>query len=331
MNGWWLIAGVAILFLLETLYIRWARQTQYVDRPNDRSSHTQPTALGGGFIFPFAFSLAAFLSGLTLVPILVLAMALLGLLDDRWRLRVSVRLPFQLILVAILVKCAVPDISIWWLIIVIILVTGWLNTFNFMDGINGITVCYGAVMIFSLLWSRLWPGGMHLSVENAPAVFTLCAIFVFAWFNFRKKARVFAGDVGSVGLAFVIAWLFLDSWQGANSMYLLAFPALYAVDSVFTIGIRLGKGENIFTAHRQHLYQLLANECGMDHRLVSVIYAAVQLGVNVPVWWVSDKLNTLETVGMLLGLYAVLGAAYLIIRFQVILNWEKRGKCEGVD
>ena len=149
-----------------------------------------------------------------------------------------------------------------------------------MDGINGITAAYTAVFLGSL---ALIPLASHIPRPTLSAILPgmLAAVLAFAWFNFRKKARCFAGDVGSISLALIIAWAFLSCWQGPSTLYLLLFPALYAVDSVMTICVRLYRRENIFQAHRTHLYERLANEAGWDHRAVATLYGGLQLGINL--------------------------------------------------
>jgi UDP-N-acetylmuramyl pentapeptide phosphotransferase/UDP-N-acetylglucosamine-1-phosphate transferase len=107
------------------------------------------------------------------------------------------------------------------------------------------------------------------------------SILVFLFFNFRKKARCFAGDVGSVAMAFILIFLLLQLvYTTENLLWVLLFY-IYGIDSVVTIMYRLKRGENIFKPHRTHLYQYLCNEMKWQHRTVSVIYGIAQFIVNV--------------------------------------------------
>jgi UDP-N-acetylmuramyl pentapeptide phosphotransferase/UDP-N-acetylglucosamine-1-phosphate transferase len=170
----------------------------------------------------------------------------------------------------------------WWPIALVFTI-GIVNAYNFMDGINGITAAYSFTILASLYFLNREIG---LFDENLVICLALGNI-VFSFFNFRVKAKCFAGDVGSVSMAFSL--LFLTMWSiitTGNFIFILFF-ALYGVDSVLTILHRLLKGENIFEPHRQHLFQYLANERKMPHLLVSALYmlgqAIISLGVLL-VW-----------------------------------------------
>lgn len=104
---------------------------------------------------------------------------------------------------------------------------------------------------------------------------------VFNIFNFRTNAKCFAGDVGAVTIAFVILFLMGQLILKTGDLSYIILLAVYGVDSVFTIIHRLHLRENIFDAHRKHAYQLLANELKWKHTLVSSLYMAVQLVINI--------------------------------------------------
>lgn len=149
-----------------------------------------------------------------------------------------------------------------------------------MDGINGITGAYSIVVLGGLQYvnykvvSFIQPDLIWLPI---------LASLVFLFFNFRKKAKCFAGDVGSVTVAFwVIFLLFKLILITQNYVYVL-FLAVYGVDAVLTIIHRLKLKQNIFDAHRLHFYQILANEQKWPHLIVSTVYALLQLGIIVAV------------------------------------------------
>jgi len=151
---------------------------------------------------------------------------------------------------------------------------GIVNAYNFMDGINGITGLYSIAVLASLQYVNLSYGNfVHPDLIWYPMI----ASIVFLFFNYRKRARCFAGDVGSVAIAFWIVTLLLLLIIKTENLIWLGFLMVYGVDAVMTILHRIRLKQNIMEAHRLHFYQILANEKKMPHRLVSLIYFAVQL------------------------------------------------------
>jgi UDP-N-acetylmuramyl pentapeptide phosphotransferase/UDP-N-acetylglucosamine-1-phosphate transferase len=163
----------------------------------------------------------------------------------------------------------------WWLtIIAYIFFVGVMNAYNFMDGINGITGLYSLVILLSLQYVN------YKVIAFTPPDFIYYAIvacLVFLFFNFRKRAKCFAGDVGSLGVSFWIVTLLLQLIIQSHSIIWILFLAGYGVDTVGTILHRICLKQNIFKAHRMHFYQILSNEWKISHRKVSVLYALVQL------------------------------------------------------
>src|SRR5690606_11678532 len=142
------------------------------------------------------------------------------------------------------------------LVIGFIIIVGVINAYNFMDGIDGITACYSLAIGSLLLIENYKLNFIHQDL----LIFSILGILVFGFFNFRTKAKCFAGDVGSVAIAFIILFaLGKLILQTGNFLYIL-FLVVYGVDSIWTIVRRLYLKENIFEAHRSHLYQYLGNE-----------------------------------------------------------------------
>ncbi len=167
--------------------------------------------------------------------------------------------------------------SLFWLLLSLPVILGFINAYNFMDGINGITVVNSLVTIGTIAYLN------HTLKLIDPELlsYTMMALLIFGFFNFRKRAACFAGDVGAVSMAFLITLLVVMLIMHTGNFYYLAFVFVYGVDSFGTIIERLIKRENIFEAHRSHLYQLMANQSSMPHLVVSSIYGLVQLAVNV--------------------------------------------------
>ena len=157
-----------------------------------------------------------------------------------------------------------------------------------MDGINGITGLYSLVALLSLLYVNQ---NMVSFVDRDFIIYPVLACLVFLFFNFRKKAKCFMGDIGSMGIAFwVVALIGLLMMKTGEIKWIL-FLAVYGVEVISTILERLKLKENIFEAHRRHLYQLFSNEKKVSHLVVSAIYAFLQLLINVivilldlPIW-----------------------------------------------
>ena len=198
----------------------------------------------------------------------------------------------------------------WWLLIIMaIVVTGFLNAFNFMDGINGITGAYGLITIISLTVIN------EFFVPFMPSelgIFVLLGLLVFNYFNFRVKAQCFAGDVGSISLPFIIAFFILKLYFISQAPILILLLAVYGVDSVNTILKRVLIGENIFMPHRSHLYQILVHKKQWSHLQVSTIYGLVQLAINVVVVSLMNVAFEMQLIISITGLL-ILTAIYWVL------------------
>ncbi|AQX08198.1 MraY family glycosyltransferase [Elizabethkingia ursingii] len=267
---------LVLLFIIELIYFKIADKFNIIDKPNERSSHTQITLRGGGIIFYFGallffiisdFQYPYFILGLTL-------MTLVSFLDDIFTLSNKIRLLIHLISV-ILMFLQIGLFSYVWFIplIALVLTIGIINAYNFMDGINGITASYSLIVLVLLAIVN-----QNINFINKDLIYySIIATLVFGFFNFRQKAKCFAGDVGSVSIAFIIVFLLTQLIVRTENMIYLLFLAVYGLDTIWTIIRRLLKKENIFKAHRSHLYQYLANENKTNKLVVSGTYGLVQL------------------------------------------------------
>jgi UDP-N-acetylmuramyl pentapeptide phosphotransferase/UDP-N-acetylglucosamine-1-phosphate transferase len=198
----------------------------------------------------------------------------------------------------------------WIIPISIVLLIGWINAFNFMDGINGITVLYAMVSLLTF--------GYLYQNQNQFPVFILMGIscLVFGFFNVRKKAKTFAGDVGSIAMAVFLAYFMLKLIFEKQQIGYLLFFSVYGIDAIVTILYRIKNKENILQPHRSHLYQYLSNEMQWSHVSVSLLYAVIQLAINCCVIVFINKGYMSPMVFLLTGL--VLMAVYWGIRIKVI-------------
>jgi UDP-N-acetylmuramyl pentapeptide phosphotransferase/UDP-N-acetylglucosamine-1-phosphate transferase len=157
-----------------------------------------------------------------------------------------------------------------------------------MDGINGITGVYTLVVMGSLLYVNT---KIQLFADGSFIKYAMIASLIFLFFNYRKRAKCFAGDVGSIAIAFWVIYLVLKLILATNSFIWLLFLAVYGIDAVCTIMHRLYLKQNIFEAHRLHFYQILSNEYKIQHRLVALLYGLIQAAISLLVVSLYQKNN----------------------------------------
>lgn len=262
------------------VYYRLAKKFGIVDKPNHRSSHSEVTVRGGGIIFPIAvlfwWMTSDFLN--TWMVLGLVWIAAVSMLDDMYTLSRKLRFGIQFFGLSL----AFYDLGLfeqkpfWALPILYFIALGIINAINFMDGINGITGLYFLVFFGSLLAINEFMPIFDSSLLH----YIILSILVFLIFNLRKKALMFAGDIGSISLAYLVIY-FLGKWYLASGNWtIILFLLVYGVDSFLTLGQRLLKGENVTQPHRSHLYQLLVNQLKKEHVLVALIIATLQFGLN---------------------------------------------------
>jgi len=270
-----------VFFLTIKVYFKIAAHYNIIDKPNERSSHTTLTIRGGGIIFVVA-ALAALVWHFDEYWLPVLGMLIIGtvsFLDDIYSLPNRVRMIFQVAAVTMMLYYlqVFANVNIFMVVLLYILVIGIINAYNFMDGINGITGLYSLVVLAAMQYVNIRQQAF-ISEDLIWLPALACVVFLF--FNFRKKAACFAGDVGSVTIAFWIVTMLLKLIFTTGDWKYLLFLSVYGVDTILTIIHRLSLRQNIFQAHRLHFYQILANERKIPHLVVTSLYAAAQLLVN---------------------------------------------------
>lgn len=267
---------MVLLFLAELFYFKLADKFNIIDKPNERSSHKRITLRGGGIIFYFG-ALAYFITSNFEYPWFILALTLItfiSFVDDIKSTKQITRLLFHFAAMALMFyQWGLFSLSWWWIVIALVVCTGIINAYNFMDGVNGITGGYSLVILVALAYFNK----EVVTFVNEGIIYTvLCSVFVFCFFNFRKKAKCFAGDVGSVSIAFILLFLIGKLIIRTGNFSWIILLSVYGVDSVLTIIHRLMLHENIALPHRKHLYQLMANELKIPHVTVSLIYMLIQ-------------------------------------------------------
>lgn len=306
-----------LLLLAELIYFRIANKYDIIDKPNERSSHSTIVLRGGGIIFLigvwmwsvfFGFQYPWFLVGLTLV-------AGISFVDDIHSLPDSVRLVVQFVAAAMaFYQLGILHWNLWWIVLFALIVyVGATNVINFMDGINGITTGYSlAVLVPLALLNR-----NDEYMEQSLVLSTILASLVFCLFNFRPKgkAKCFAGDVGSVGIAFIMLFLLGNVIIKTGDITWLIFLLVYGVDGCLTIVHRIMLRENLGEAHRKHTYQLMANELKIGHVKVALCYMIIQLIISLGFVYLCP--NTFwGHWTYLIGALAILIVVYILFRMK---------------
>jgi len=308
-----LLSLTVVLFAAELVYFKVAARFNIVDNPNFRSSHDRPVIRGGGILF-FVGLVIWFVYENESMPWFMVAATLVAMVsfaDDVKTTTPLQRFLFHFIaMLLVFYQLSLFTWPVWLIIVAIVVCIGTLNAFNFMDGVNGITGSNALVTLgtFGYVNQYIVP-----FTDPSLIIVIAVAVLVFLFFNFRKRARCFAGDVGSVTLAFILVFLLLSViYRTGNYSWALLF-LVFGIDSVITIVYRLWKRENIFKPHRTHLYQYMTNEMKMNHLFVSVIYGIVQLAVNIIMINYFKQFDWVTV-----GFVVAFAGGYVIIRERVL-------------
>ena len=322
------IAIFVLLLMLELIYFKIADKCNIIDKPNERSSHSTIVLRGGGIIFMlglwiwsafYGFGYPWFLAAVTLI-------AGVSFVDDIRSLPDSVRLVAQFVAMglmfyqlglfemfqmsdgSLLSGIVVPALIV---LLAIVVCVGASNIINFMDGINGITGGYALASLIPLFILNRELG----FVEDSLVVTVVLADVVFCLFNFRPKgkAKCFAGDVGSIGIAFILLFLIGRLVMLTGDVTYLIFLLVYGVDGCLTICHRILLHENLGEAHRKHAFQLMANELKIGHVTVSLIYMALQMAVSLGFIYLCPNTTAAHWVYLAIAL-AVLAIAYILFK-----------------
>ena len=323
-----------LLLVAELIYFSIADKFNIIDKPNERSSHSTIVLRGGGIIFPISILVWMALQMVhgewfmvkDYLPFVVGLVLICGVSfwDDVKSLPDSVRLMAQFVAMALMFwsmfgfrNSGFMVLDWYWrvavIIVALIVCVGASNIINFMDGINGIT---GAYAMASLIPLYILNNGVNGGfVDNSFIITMMLADVVFCYFNFRPrgKAKCFAGDVGSLGVAFILLFLIGCKVMQTGDITYLVFLVVYGVDGVLTICHRIMLHENLGQAHRKHVFQLMANELKMSHITVSLIYACLQLAISLGFIYLVPN-NILAHWTYLLSSIVVLSVAYVLFK-----------------
>lgn len=314
------LTSLIILLIGINTYLRIAKKWQIVDRPNERSSHQKVTIRGGGIVYSIAVLLFSFFflnfDDTFMLSLLggAIVLSVVSFIDDIKDLSAKLRLGIHLMVLCIAFWQIFFNLDYSWILIIAVfgLSVVMMNGYNFMDGINGISF----QMTLSVSVGLLILNDLVIRfVDSRLLVLITLANLIFGYFNFRKKAICFMGDIGSITLGFIFVVLCVKLGVALKSFSPILILMVYFLDVVSTMIQRLVQGENILKPHRKHLYQLLVNEFRMSHLLVSALYFIVQTSV-ILVWWLvfGFDISTKELL-LILGTYLIfywLIKAYLL-------------------
>jgi len=276
-----------IMFLFAFFYKKIAEALNIVDKPNHRSTHYNITVRGGGIIFV----LSVLLYGLFFKHNLPLAffiaffsLSFISYIDDIRSLPASFRFLFHIISLGLVFWEFAPIIlesyNYFFLVLFYIWTLALLNIYNFMDGINGNLFLNGLISLITLLIVNDY---LFHFVESSFLVISIISILIFGFFNFRKKAYFFAGDVGSIAVGFILIFLILKLFFEINNPIVLLLFGTFFIDGGMTIMKRLINKQNIFKPHKLHLYHRLFEVLNFSHLKISTYYFIGQMIVNATV------------------------------------------------
>jgi UDP-N-acetylmuramyl pentapeptide phosphotransferase/UDP-N-acetylglucosamine-1-phosphate transferase len=312
-----------LLLILEFLYFKIADKFNIIDKPNERSSHSSIVLRGGGIIFSLSMLVWAAMMAVqgelqTVVGYLpflcgLLLVAGVSFWDDVKSLPDSVRLVVQFTAMALMFwSMGIMHWNMWWIVIVALIVcVGATNVINFMDGINGITAGYSLAVLVPLMLLNM----SFSFIDESFLIVAILGVLVFCIFNFRPKgkAKCFAGDVGSISIAFIMLFAIGKLVVLTQDVTYLIFLLVYGVDGCLTICHRILLHENLGEAHRKHAYQLMANELKIGHVKVSLLYMAMQLVVSLGFIYLCPQTVLAHWI-YLIGAVVMLAVAYVLFK-----------------
>ena len=339
----WIYVIIAVILLAaELLYFKIADKCNIIDKPNQRSSHTSIVLRGGGIIF--AISILVWLIWQMVLgnwgtvqgylPFIIGLMLICGISfwDDVHSLPDSVRRVVQFLATGLMFwglmeqGTWLAELSWYWKVLIglvaLIVFVGATDVINFMDGINGITAGYSLAVLVPLLLANRSFASLRMTegagvtcgfIDESFLVVAIIGVLVFSFFNFRPKgkAKCFAGDVGSIGIAFIMLFAIGRLIMQTGDVTWMVFLLVYGVDGCCTILHRIMLHENLGEAHRKHAYQLMANELGISHVAVSLLYMGLQLVISLGFIYLCPATVLAHWI-YLIGAAAILAVAYIL-------------------
>ena len=286
-----LLATLVVIVLSLLVYFPFAEKRGMLAGVNHRSSHSKPVITGAGFIFyiSYIFYIISFLFSTESIPwplfIGISMLAIVSFIDDLKEVWFFIRLVVQFAAICLMLYQVYLNFTLDLLamnasfliiisIVALIFSVGFVNLYNFMDGLNGMMggITLSALFVFGLIDYYVVD-----FIDDSLILYTFIPTLVFMFYNARKQPLCFSGDVGSIVLGFVMTYMLVSLLvETSNMVYAFIFVSVY-VEAGMTVIQRLLAGQNIFNPHRIHMFQLLCNEYKKSHLLVSAFYALNQM------------------------------------------------------
>ena len=304
-----LIAAVLIIGII--IYLKMAEKWSIIDQPNSRSSHLVVTKRGGGIIYLIALVIYMISSNFNMPSIIIsgLLLGIMGFIDDVKNLDFKIKLIFQCLTIGYFLSTGSYNGLEWYLLILMFfLIISCVNILNFMDGINGLTILYSLSFLISFY---IINAHIIAFTDSNFLLIVILSNLIIGYFNIRKKAVCFLGDVGAITMGFIYAVLTITLILKTKSLSPLILFLVYFLDSGWTIIERLLAKENIFHPHRKHLYQLLVNEYKLSHLLVASIYFSIQALINIT--WLLNYEKDLSPI-ILISIFGIFSVVYLLTK-----------------
>ena len=318
------IFAFIFLFVAEVLYLKLADKFNIIDKPNERSSHIRVTIRGAGIIF-FAASVIYFISSDFQYPWFFLGLTLLtyiSFLDDirgvhpNWRLFIH----FASVLLMVY-EFGGFNYPWYYLVLAFVFTIGVINAYNFMDGINGMTAFCTLVMGGLLLYVNTKIN----YIEQDFLIYTLLGVVVFGFFNFRKKAMCFAGDVGPAVLSFMLLFALGKLILKTGDFSYILFLGVYGIEIGWSVARRVYQGYHIFEPHRTFLLHMLSNEVGYNSLMVSAGYGLVQLALGASVIFIVQFGAPVQW-SFAITVLSALSAFYLVWKQHIFNHYYIKGE-----
>ena len=332
LTGLFYISSVLLGALGAWVIARFGRKLGLVDKPNARSSHFYPVPKGGGIGILVVFVLGAFLWHIPWTQwIPACIVALVSLLTDYREVSYKIRLAVQ-VGSATIFSCSIflgisgLEVSLWVSVLLfvfgVLFITATANYFNFMDGINGIAGLTGLIAFSSLGLFGLLEGKDIVLILMSFSIATACLGFLPM--NFLGP-KVFMGDVGSVLLGFLFAsWVLWFSQTLLEFVALVSFLFPFYADELCTLIVRIKDRDRLTKAHRRHIYQILVNEAGLSHVIVTLFYGFIQIVVAILAWLAMRK-GLIFVVSLLI----ILSGIFFLGGYYIRRHWEVKGSYSG--
>ena len=304
---------LTVLSLWSILYFNLFSNIQ--DKPNKRSLHNKAKPRTGGIIFIPIILLMWLCSGLyspLYLSVTIISLMTISFLDDLRNIQAGVRFIFHIISILFFVLCFDNNMTLFYLVPVVLLLVWMSNLFNFMDGSDGMAAGMAVIGFFSYAIASYIAGDYSFALKNG--IIVMCCLS-FLFFNF-SSAKIFMGDVGSISLGFLSGAMGIIGWQ--KGLWDFWFPLLifspFIVDATITLLKRIIRKEKFWQAHRDHYYQRLIL-MGWSHKKTALISYVVMISASL----ISLYINFIHNYEFIL---VVIFLGYFLSMYYIDIMWK---------